>query len=97
MTRPDGSALSALEYSGNFPCTADCTGCGDCLLYGKQYTGFPFELTEELGRGGFARVVRGKFHQKDAAFKFVPVTSQGYTYDTNAVGCHEYNQQDFFK
>ena len=57
-------------------------------------TGFPFQLLEELGRGGFARVVKGKFHQGEAAFKFIPIQEDGYKYDWNEVGCHEYYQQE---
>ena len=57
-------------------------------------TGFPFKLENRLGKGGFASVYRGKFHGGDAAFKFIKVNEEGYTYDWHAKGCREYTQQE---
>ena len=57
-------------------------------------TGFPFELIEPIGEGGFATVYRGKFHQGEAAFKFIPIDLDGYKYDWNSVGIYEYRNQE---
>ena len=57
-------------------------------------TGFPFKLENRLGKGGFASVYRGKFHEGYAAFKFIRVNEEGYTYDWHAKGCREYTQQE---
>ena len=57
-------------------------------------TGFPFELIEPIGEGGFATVYRGKFHQREAAFKFIPINTNGYKYDNTSVGLHEYYKQE---
>ena len=84
------------EYTGDFPCTLySCTGCHHALVSGQDVIGFPFKLEEQIGKGGFASVYRGKFHQGQAAFKFVPIKNeQTYTYRSNAVGCYEYYQQE---
>ena len=66
------------------------------MINGEEIKGFPFELNEPLGQGGFARVIRGKFHRGEAAFKFVPLINRDrYRYnDMDAIGCHEYCQQE---
>ena len=56
--------------------------------------GFPFELIEPIGEGGFATVYRGAFHDREAAFKFVPVDLNGYKYKRSSVGIYEYDQQE---
>ena len=82
------------EYSGNFPCSLfNCPGCSNSLVPGQNVIGFPFTLTEKLGQGGFACVFRGKFHQGEAAFKFIPIEEQKEVYNHYAVGCHEYDEQ----
>ena len=44
-------------YSGNFPCTRfNCLGCPHQLIAGQTVTGFPFELEEQIGKGGFESV-----------------------------------------
>ena len=60
----------------------------------EKRTGFPFELIEPIGKGGFATVFRGKFHQREAAFKFIPIDMDGYDYDLNSVGIYEYRKQE---
>ena len=57
-------------------------------------TEFPFELIEPIGEGGFATVYRGKFHQGEAAFKFIPIDTDGYKYGPISVGIYEYRQQE---
>ena len=57
-------------------------------------SGFPFELIEPIGEGGFASVYRGKFHQDEAAFKFMPIDLNEYKYKSFSVGIHEYYQQE---
>ena len=57
-------------------------------------TGFPFELIEPIGEGGYATVYRGAFHDGEAAFKFVPIDLDGYEYTDSSVGLHEYFQQE---
>ena len=57
-------------------------------------TGFPFELIEPIGEGGFATVYRGKFHQGEAAFKFIPIDINGYGYELDSVGIYEYSKQE---
>ena len=86
-------------YSGDFPCAVyNCTGCGHALVSGQNVIGFPFELEEQIGKGGFAAVYRGQFHQGQAAFKFVQIKDeQAYTYDLNAIGLYEYRQQEIVK
>ena len=74
----------------------DCPGCNHRLVNG-QIVCFPFELIEELGRGGFARVYRGRFHQGEAAFKFIRIREESYNYDREDAGCHEYWQQETVK
>ena len=85
-------------FSGNFPCVLfNCTGCHHSLASGQDVIGFPFELEEEIGKGGFATVYRGQFHQGKAAFKFVKIKDeQTYRYEVLGVGCYEYNQQEMF-
>ena len=82
-------------YTGDFPCALyNCTGCHHSLVCGQEITGFPFELEEEVGKGGFASIYRGRFHQRNAAFKFVKIQdSQNYTYKSNEVGFYEYYHQ----
>ena len=82
-------------FSGKFTCALyNCPGCHHSVFCGENVVGFPFELEEEIGKGGFASVYRGKFHQGKAAFKFVQIKDeQTYTYDRDAVGCYEYYQQ----
>ena len=90
--------MNDAEYTGNFPCrNFNCLGCNHGLVNGQQMIGFPFQLTEELGRGGFARVARGQFHQGEAAFKFIPIREDGCKYDWNEVGCYEYRKQEMVK
>ena len=60
----------------------------------EKRSGFPFELTEPIGKGGFATVYRGAFHDGEAAFKFVPIEKDGYEYDRYSVGIYEYSQQE---
>ena len=88
--------MTGPNYSGDFPCTLyNCPGCPHQLVADQNITGFPFELEEQIGKGGFASVYRGRFHQGHAAFKFIPITDeQTYTYNWYAVGCHEYDQQE---
>ena len=84
------------NYSGNFPCSNfNCTisNCPHNLKCDEKRTGFPFELVEPIGEGGFATVYRGKFHQGEAAFKFIPIDLDGYKYDVNSVGIYEFYQQ----
>ena len=84
------------EYSGNFSCSKfNCTlsNCHHSLKCDEKRSGFPFELIEPIGEGGFATVFRGAFHDGEAAFKFVPVDLNGYKYDLWSVGLHEYKQQ----
>ena len=70
ITFENGHVINGPEYTGDFLCSNfNCPGCGHRLINGQPITGFPFQLTQELGRGGFARVARGKFHQGEAAFK----------------------------
>ena len=57
-------------------------------------TGFPFELIEPIGEGGFATVYRGAFHDGEAAFKFVPIDLNGYKYERQSVGIYEYDKQE---
>ena len=67
-------------------------------MSGQNINGFPFELEEEIGKGGFAAVYRGRFHQGQAAFKFVQIKDeQAYTYDWDAIGLHEYDHQEMVK
>ena len=67
-------------------------------MSGQNINGFPFELEDQIGKGGFAAVYRGRFHQGQAAFKFVQIKDeQAYTYDINAVGCYEYRWQEMIK
>ena len=84
------------DYSGDFPCALyNCTGCNHSLVCGQDVIGFPFKLEEKIGKGGFASVYRGRFHQGQAAFKFVKIKDeQTYTYDLNAVGFYEYHQHE---
>ena len=57
--------------------------------------GFPFELIEPIGEGGFAAVFRGAFHDGEAAFKFIPIHDfDRYEYGVHSAGIHEYNQQE---
>ena len=95
FTRPIGYSNDP-AYSGDFPCTLyNCPGCPHQLVAGQNNAGFPFDLEDEIGKGGFASVYRGRFHQGHAAFKFVPIKKeQTYTYDTDEVGCYEYHQQE---
>ena len=84
-------------YSGNFPCSKfNCTiqNCPHDLKCDELRSGFPFELIKPIGEGGFATVYRGKFHQGEAAFKFIPIEKDGYEYKTYSVGIHEYDQQE---
>ena len=60
----------------------------------EQRSGFPFELIEPIGEGGFAVVFRGTFHNGEAAFKFVPIDLDGCQYDMSINGIHEYQQQE---
>ena len=87
------------EYSGKFPCTLyNCAGCNHSLVCGQDVIGFPFKLEEKIGKGGFASVYRGRFHQGQAAFKFVKIKDeQTYTYDLDAIGLYEYDQQESVK
>ena len=97
FTRPINGTRGS-EYTGDLPCSNfNCPGCNHDLVNGQQIIGFPFQLTDELGRGGFARVARGQFHQEEAAFKFIPVREDGFKYDRTDVGCHEYDQQEMIK
>ena len=91
-----GSIINYPVYIGDFPCTLyNCPGCPHQLVTDQNIAGFPFELEEEIGKGGFASVYRGRFHQGHAAFKFVPIKNeQTYEYDMYAVGCYEYWQQE---
>ena len=57
-------------------------------------SGFPFELIERIGEGGFATVYRGKFHQGEAAFKFIPIDLNEYKYKATSFGIYEYYQQE---
>ena len=85
------------EYSGNFPCylyNCETPKCNHFLASDRKMTGFPFKLESRLGKGGFASVYRGKFHEGYAAFKFIRVNEEGYTYDWHAKGCREYTQQE---
>ena len=84
------------EFSGKFTCALyNCPGCNHSVFCGEYVFGFPFELEEEIGKGGFASVYRGKFHQGQAAFKFIQIKDeQTYKFDLYAVGCHEYCQQE---
>ena len=66
-------------------------------MSGQQITSFPFQLEKELGKGGFASVYKGKFHQGLAAFKFIPIVEQGYKYIKSSVGCQEYQHQELIK
>ena len=87
--------MNHAEYTGNFPCrNFTCPGCNHSLVTGQPIIGFPFQLTEELGRGGFARVAKGQFHQGEAAFKFIPIQEDCYSYTRNDFGCYEYDQQE---
>ena len=83
-------------YTGNFPCSLfnSCTGCSHALKANDKRVGFPFKLTAPLGEGGFATVFRGDFHGGEAAFKFIPIVKDGYEYDLDSVGIHEYFQQE---
>ena len=84
--------------TSNFHCrNFNCPGCNHSLVNGQPITGFPFQLTEELGQGGFARVARGQFHQGEAAFKFIPIREDGYKYERDDFGCYEYCQQEMIK
>ena len=60
----------------------------------EKRSGFPFELIEPIGEGGFATVFRGAFHDGEAAFKFVPIEKDGYKYEIDSVGIHEYCRQE---
>ena len=60
----------------------------------EERTGFPFELIEPIGEGGFATVFRGAFHDGEAAFKFIPVDLDGYKYENTSVGIYEYDNQE---
>lgn len=43
------------EFSSYFSCALfNCTGCRHSLVSGRNEFGFPFELVEEIGKGGFA-------------------------------------------
>ena len=53
-------------------------------------------MIEPIGEGGFATVYRGKFHEGEAAFKFIPIDMDEYEYATSSVGIHEYWQQEQF-
>ena len=68
--------------------------CPHNLQCDEERRGFPFELIEPIGEGGFATVYRGAFHNGKAAFKFVPVDLDGYQYRYDSVGIHEYYQQE---
>ena len=82
-------------FSGNFPCSQfdSCPGCLHSLKCDEKRNGFPFELTEAIGEGGFATVYRGKFHKGEAAFKFIPIANEGYKYDYDSTGIYEYGKQ----
>ena len=60
----------------------------------EQRPSFPFELSERIGEGGFATVYRGAFHESEAAFKFIPIETDGFKYGTSSVGIYEYSQQE---
>ena len=89
--------MIAEDYSGNFPCSKfNCTrsNCSHYLKCDEIRSGFPFELVELVGEGGFATVFRGSFHDGEAAFKFVPVDLDGYKYENTSVGIYEYHKQE---
>ena len=101
-------SLDGPEFSGNFPCSLyDCSGCHHFVALpvtrwgtrvSEGVTGFPFELEEEIGKGGFASVYRGRFHQGRAAFKFIQIKNEEkFRYDWTSVGCYEYWQQEKVK
>ena len=95
ITFPRGSSFNGPKYSGDFPCSnINCPGWNYQLVRGQRLTSFPFQLAEELGQGGFARVVRGRFHWGEAAFKFIPIREDGYKYEWKDDGFHEYYQQE---
>ena len=87
------------RWSGNFPCSKfQCTrpNCHHYLKVDEKRFGFPFELIEPIGEGGFAKIYRGKFHEDEAAFKFIPIDHiDQYKYnDLKSVGVYEYKQQE---
>ena len=89
-----------VDYSGEFPCSRfSCPGCSHNLQLlwwedTNEFRGFPFELTEQIDSGGFARFYKGKFHQGHAMFKFITCKEDDYKYNTSEIGCYEYNQQE---
>ena len=72
----------------------DCDGCNESFKCGNKVSGFPFELDKKLGSGGYAMVYKGRFHQNDAAFKFIPLQEGNFNYVLSDVGCWEYNIQE---
>lgn len=65
----------------HFPCPSACPvpQCAHTLVYGEEQVGFPFELDEKIGSGGFASVYKGVFHDDHAAFKFIPLDEKQLT------------------
>ena len=51
---------------------------------------------EELGKGGFAKVFKAKFHGKIVAMKYISLdkVKNDYKYSEKSYGCHEYCNQD---
>ena len=68
--------------------------CQHYLKCDEQRSPFPFELIEIIGEGGFATVYRGAFHDGEAAFKFIPIETDGFKYGTSSIGIYEYSQQE---
>ena len=96
ITNSDGKTTK--NGSGNFPCKnfreSPCpSGCNDSIKRGAVYAGFPFQVHELIGEGGYARVYGGSFHQFDAAFKFIKVENN-HEYSEDSRGCYEYCNQE---
>ena len=82
-------------YDGHFPCPDECYGlrCLHGLECDVEKVGFPFELDAKVGAGGSATVYKGRFHQEEAAYKFIPLVENGFEYWIGSVGCWEYDKQ----
>ena len=57
---------------------------------------FPYQLTRQLGSGGFACVYETVFHGKKTALKFIPLSKDQHQNNILSYGCHEYYYQEIW-
>ena len=89
-----------MTIPGTFLCpTGRPNCCPSCptTITGQRQSGLPFNFTQKLGEGGFATVFSGKWDNKEAAFKTIPIKKDGTEYTTDSNGPWEMLMQVRFQ